>query len=72
MSYHLGVLERQTGNSLPVNRLSIVEMPLNFRPYLRQGQLGSNFVQPELVFFPEKLFTESYRSIKDILKLLKN
>ena len=71
MSYHLGVLERQTGNSLPVNRLSIVEMPLNFRPYLRQGQLGSNFVQPELVFFPEKLFTESYRSIKDILKLLK-
>ena len=46
-------------------------MPLNFRPYLRQGQLGSNFVQPELVFFPEKLFTESYRSIKDILKLLK-
>ena len=71
ISYHLGVLERQTGNSLPVNRLSIVEMPLNFRPYLRQGQLGSNFVQPELVFFPEKLFTESYRSIKDILKLLK-
>ena len=71
MSYHLGVLERQTGNSLPVNRLSIVEMPLNFRPYLIQGQLGSNFVQPELVFFPEKLFTESYRSIKDILKLLK-
>ena len=71
MSYHLGVLERQTGNSLPVNRLSIVEMPLNFRPYLRQGQLGSNFVQPELVFFPEKLFTESYKSIKDILKLLK-
>lgn len=71
MSYHLGVLERQTGNSLPVNRLSIVEMPLNFRPYLRQGQLGSNFVQPEFVFFPEKLFTESYRSIKDILKSLK-
>ena len=28
-------------------------------------------MQPELVFFPEKLFTESYRSIKDILKLLK-
>lgn len=33
--------------------------------------MGSNFVQPEFVFFPEKLFTESYRSMKDILKVIK-
>ena len=65
------MLKHQIGNSLPTNRLSIVEMPLNFRAYLRQGQLGSNFVQPEFVFFPEKLFTESYRSMKDILKVIK-
>ncbi len=71
ISDQLGMLKHQIGNSLPTNRLSIVEMPLNFRAYLRQGQLGSNFVQPEFVFFPEKLFTESYRSMKDILKVIK-
>ena len=71
ISDQLGMLKHQIGNSLPTNRLSIVEIPLNFRAYLRQGQLGSNFVQPEFVFFPEKLFTESYRSMKDILKVIK-
>lgn len=39
----------------PFSRLSLVETPVSFTSYFREGRVSSEFIQPELVFLPERL-----------------
>lgn len=50
----------------PNRKLSMVEMPLNFRTYKRANFDASNYVQPEVFFQPERLFTSYYKGVAKI------
>ena len=50
------VAEVTTGKNYPYKRFILTETPVNFTSYFRNAQGGSEFVQPELVFYPERGF----------------
>lgn len=47
-------VESQMGRSYPFRRFALVETPVAFASYYRYGWGSSGFVQPELVFLPER------------------
>ncbi len=49
-----GTLEEMMGRPFPYSRFQIVETPLSFTSYYREWQGGSGYVQPEIVFLPER------------------
>jgi len=46
--------EKQMRRPYPYNRFALVETPLSFTSYNRFQRGGSEFVQPEMLFFPER------------------
>lgn len=54
-----GRLEARIGRSYPFQKLMLVESPLSFVSFLRKWKTGSEFVQPEFVFFNERVATIS-------------
>ena len=48
----------------PFSRLTLVETPISFISYFRDDRTGSEFVQPELVFLPEKFVDQINMSVK--------
>lgn len=49
-----GKLEEKMRRSYPYERLALVEAPISFVSYFRMHRGGSEYVQPEMVFFPER------------------
>ncbi|RHR78987.1 hypothetical protein [Odoribacter sp. AF15-53] len=54
-----GRLEARMGRNYPFRKLMFVESPLSFVSFLRKWKAGSDFVQPEIVFFNERAVTVS-------------
>lgn len=52
-------VEQTLGSPYPFNRFTVIETPVNFASYFRNQRGGSEFVQPELLFFPERGFSSS-------------
>ena len=54
----LSELKEQTeevmGKSYPYRRFVLTEVPITFASYYRNDRLKSEFIQPEIVFFPER------------------
>ena len=40
------------------SRLGLVETPVSFTSYFREGRMSSEYIQPELVFLPERLVSQ--------------
>lgn len=59
-------IEAQMGRSYPFSRFALVESPVSFTSYYRYGLGGSEFVQPELVFLPERFTRQHGFSSKKI------
>lgn len=47
-------VESRMGKTYPFSRLSLVETPISFTSYFRDERVSSEFIQPELVFLPER------------------
>ncbi len=47
-------MEEQMRQPYPYERLVLVEAPLSFNSYLRAQRGGCEYVQPEIIFFPER------------------
>ncbi len=47
-------IEERMGRSYPFRRFMVVETPASFTSYYRYGAGSSGFVQPELMFLPER------------------
>lgn len=60
--------EMTMGKSYPYSRFMLTEVPINFSSYFRRERGGSEFVQPELVFFPENGIGRR-GSLKSIFKM---
>lgn len=43
----------------------VVETPVNFIPYQRKGVEGSGFVQPEILFYPERMYLGYYSHVEN-------
>jgi len=50
------VAEISAGNKYPYKRFQLVETPLDFTSYFRSEMRCSGFVQPEVLYFPERGF----------------
>ena len=48
------------GGDYPYRRFAVVETPVNFIPYQRKGSVGSEFILPEMIFVPEKMYSAYY------------
>lgn len=46
--------EEAMGKSYPYRRFVLTEVPITFASYYRNDRLKSEFIQPEIVFFPER------------------
>jgi len=44
-------------------KFTLVEAPANFIPYQRKGVEGSGFVQPEILFYPERMYLGYYSHV---------
>ena len=51
------------GGDYPFDKLTVVEAPVNFVPRLYKGFAGSQFVQPELLFYPERMYLGYYAHV---------
>lgn len=60
------------GGELPLERLALVETPFSFYAYSRLGQLGSEYVQPEILFYPEWGVELEYFNIENMKRRDKN
>ncbi|WP_148375280.1 MULTISPECIES: golvesin C-terminal-like domain-containing protein [Butyricimonas] len=47
-------VETRVGRSYPYKRFILAETPVSFTSYFRNAKGGSEFVQPELLFYPER------------------
>lgn len=50
------IAEISTGRKYPYKRFQLVETPLDFTSYFRDEMKSSGFVQPEVLYFPERGF----------------
>ena len=57
---------------MPLERLALVETPFSFYAYSRLGQLGSEYVQPEILFYPEWGVELEYFNIENMKRRDKN
>ena len=65
--------ESGTGRSYPYDRFVLTEIPINQDSYFRIERGGSEFVQPELVFFPEcGINTPIYLPVKSAYRINEN
>ncbi|MFR5660546.1 MAG: hypothetical protein ACLUDU_22175, partial [Butyricimonas faecihominis] len=51
------------GGDYPFDKFTVVEAPVNFVPRLYKGFVGSQFVQPELLFYPERMYLGYYAHV---------
>ncbi len=52
------------GNDYLYHRFAAVETPSNFKSFQRKGSMGSEFIVPEMIFVPEKLYCAYYFRVK--------
>ncbi len=52
------------GNGYLYHRFAVVETPVNFKSFQRKGSMGSEFIVPEMIFVPEKLYYALYFRVK--------
>ena len=51
------------GGDYPFRKFTLVETPVNFVPRQRKGFTGSQFVQPEILFYPERMYLGYYAHV---------
>ncbi len=51
------------GGDYPYRKFTLVETPANFVPHSRKGLTGSEFVQPEIQFYPENMYLGYYMHV---------
>lgn len=60
------------GRYYPFKKLTFIESPVSFTSYERNWREGSDYIQPELIFFPERLFSlSSYSPLETAKKILR-
>lgn len=53
-------IERNNGRDYPFSKIVLTETPISFATYVRNWKGYSEFVQPEIVFMPERLATLNF------------
>lgn len=60
----LGQIWEYKGGDYLYRRFAVVETPVNFIPYQRKGRMGSEFILPEMIFAPERLYSAYYYHVR--------
>lgn len=53
-------IQSNFGRYYPFKKIMFIESPTSYTSYERKWKGGSEYIQPEIVFFPERLFTLAY------------
>ena len=61
----VSVVREMNDGEYPFHKFVLVESPVNFIPYQRKGVVGSEFVQPEMLFYPERMYWGYYFHVDD-------
>ncbi|MCQ4872644.1 golvesin C-terminal-like domain-containing protein [Butyricimonas paravirosa] len=60
----VGHIRAMRDSDYPYRKFTVVETPVNFIPYQRKGVEGSGFVQPEILFYPERMYLGYYSHVE--------
>lgn len=63
MEEPISMMREVKGGDYPFCKFTLVETPVNFIPHQRKGVTGSQFVQPEILFYPERMCLGYYAHV---------